>query len=193
MYTYEAPTGENINTTAKNMIALAKEKKGDVRTLFNNIPLLATEQSVPENIVKDFETKHNEASETQRKSPKGQYEEVNREKEKKEIQDKINCLIGQLPSIDFSKQEKVLDWLCKFQPLSDHTNVKTDASKILKIFEKHGYRPGINVGKNFQEENPDNHARYIVGQSLENLQAVDAIHPVVHKFAKDWKKKFLQK
>ena len=190
---YEVRPGENINTTAKNMIALAKEKKGDVVAIFNDIHLSATEQSISEDIVKDFESKHKKASELRSKSFKGQLAEKEQEKVKQKTQKEIDKLTGQLPGIDFSKQDKVLDWLCEFQPLSDHIDVETNTSKILKIFEQHGYRPGINVGQNFQIQNPDNHARYIVGQALETLNIVGAIHPAVHKFTKDWKAQFMQK
>lgn len=191
MNTYEPMAGENVSTTAERMIALAKETKGSVRAKFNDIELTATEDSTTEDIVSGFQTKIAEASETYRKSPEGQRAARESEERKQEAQQKADALMEQLPNLDFSNQEAVLDWICDFQDPSDYIGVAKDQRKVLEIFAEHGYQPGVNTGEAFNGEDGDNFARYIVGQALDGLRGdVGAIHQVVHKFTDDWKKKF---
>ncbi len=191
MNTYEPMAGENISETAERMVALAKETKGEVRAKFNDIELVATEDSAAENIVKDFKVKIAEAAEKYRKSPEGQRAARESEERKQEAQRKADALVEQLPSLDFSNQEAVLNWICEFQDPSDHIGVEKDNEKVLKIFAEHGYQPGVNTGKEFNGEDRDNFARYIVGQALNGLRGdVGAIHHIVHKFTDDWKEKF---
>lgn len=191
MNTYEPMAGENVSTTAERMIALAKETKGSVRAKFNDIELTATEDSTAEDIVSGFQTKIAEAAETYRKSPEGQRAARESEERKEEAQRKADALMEQLPNLDFSNQEAVLDWICEFQDPSDYIGVVKDQRKVLEIFAEHGYQPGVNTGEAFNGEDGDNFARYIVGQALDGLRGdVGAIHQVVHKFTDDWKKKF---
>jgi len=191
MNTYEPMAGENVSTTAERMIALAKETKGSVRAKFNDIELTATEESTAENIVSDFQTKIAEASEKYRKSPEGQRSARESEERKEEAQRKADALMEQLPNLDFTNQEAVLDWICEFQDPSDHIGVVNDQGAVLKIFAEHGYQPGVNTGEAFNGEDRDNFAHYVVGQALDGLRGdVGAIHQVVHKFTDDWKKKF---
>lgn len=186
MNTYEPMAGEKVSDTAERMVALAKETKGSVRAKFNDIELVATEDSVAEDIVADFKVKIAEAAETYRKSPEGQRAARESEERKQEAQRKADALVEQLPNLDFSNQEAVLDWICEFQDPSDHIGVAKDNEKVLKIFAEHGYQPGVNTGEAFNGEDRDNFARYIVGQALDGLQGeVGAIHHIVHKFTDD--------
>lgn len=191
MNTYEPMAGEDVSTTAERMIALAKETKGSVRAKFNNIELTATEDSTTEDIVSDFQTKIAEAAKTYRKSPEGQRAARESEERKQEAQRKADALMKQLPNLDFSNQEAVLNWICEFQDPSNYIGVTKDQGAVLKIFAEHGYQPGVNTGEAFNGEDSDNFARYIIGQALNGLRSdVGAIHQVVHKFTDDWKKKF---
>lgn len=191
MQTYQPLVGERINETAQRMVDLAHAKKKSVRAMFNNIELMATESSTAMGIVRDFEKKTAEAAETYRKSPEGQRATREAEERKQEAQRKADALMEQLPHLDFADQEAVLGWLCEFQDPSDHTGVVKDNKKVLTIFAEHGYQPGVNTGEEFNGEDRDNFARYIVGQALDGLQRdVGAIHQIVHKFADDWNKRF---
>lgn len=191
MSTYKPMAGENVSTVAERMVALAKKTKGEVRTEFNDIELVATEDSVAENIVEDFNVKIAEAAKKYSESPEGQRAAIEREERKQEAQRKADALMEQLLSLDFNNQEAVLNWICEFQDPNDHIGVAKDNEKVLKIFAEHGYQPDVNTGKAFNGEDRDNFARYIVGQALDGLRSdVGAIHPIVHKFTDSWKEKF---
>lgn len=191
MNVYELTPSHYINETAERMIALAKETKGEVRTRFNDIELVATEDSVVENIIKDFEIKSAEAMKEYHDSSEGQRLRRESEERKQESQQKVSALMEELPGLDFNNQEAVLNWICEFQGPSDHIGVIKDNNKVLKIFAENGYQPGVNANA-FDGEDRDNFAHYIVGQALDGLQGnVGAINPIVHKLVDDWKKKFL--
>lgn len=191
MNVYEMTPSQHIDKTVERMIALAKETKGEVRTKFNGIELVATEDSIFENMIEDFKIKMEESRKEYRESPEGQRLKRESEERKQESQQKADALMEELPSLDFNNQEAVLNWICEFQEPSDHIGVITDNEKVLKIFSENGYQPNVNVGEAFNGEDRDNFARYIVGQALDGLQGnVGAINQIVHKFTDDWKKKF---
>ncbi len=139
MNVYELTPSHYINETAERMIALAKETKGEVRTRFNDIELVATEDSVVENIIKDFEIKSAEARKEYHDSSEGQRLRRESEERKQESQQKVSALMEELPGLDFNNQEAVLNWICEFQGPSDHIGVIKDNNKVLKIFAENGY------------------------------------------------------
>lgn len=132
-----------------------------------------------------------ERGEKYRNSPEGQRAVVEEEERRKEFQKKADALVKQLPNLDFNNQEAVLDWICEFQAPSNHTGVdKYYSEKVLEVFAEHGYFPGMNLGKAFNEDDPDNFAHFIVGDALSGIQFPNGIHQVVHKYTKKWKEKF---
>lgn len=193
MNTYEPTAGENISTTAERIIALAKETKGSVTAKFEGIELTVTEDSTAEDVVSGFQTRIDEAAaETYHKSPEGQRAFRESEEQKQEGQRKADALIGQLPNLDFANQEEVLDWICEFQDPSGYIDDTKRQNEVLSIFAEHGYQPNVNIGEAFNSEDHDNSAHYIIGQALDGLKDdFGAIHPIVHKFTDDWKKKFV--
>ena len=90
MNTYEPMAGENISTTAERMIALAKETKGSVTAKFNDIELMATEDSTAEDIVGGFQTKIAESSGKYRTPPERKRTVREREERKEEAQRKAD-------------------------------------------------------------------------------------------------------
>lgn len=85
----------------------------------------------------------------------------------------------------------VLDWLCAIQDSTDHVSVAVDKAAIIGAFESAGFKPNVNCGPAFREDDRDNVFRYLVGQALDGLQSV-AIHEIIHKFSDDWKAKFVR-
>jgi hypothetical protein len=92
---------------------------------------------------------------------------------------------------NFTNDVAVLDWLCEMQPASDRAGVIVRRQTILDIFAKHGFLPGVNCGKNFRPESRENVHRWLIGQALATLESF-AIHGIVHKFAREWKDKFVR-
>jgi hypothetical protein len=57
------------------------------------------------------------------------------------LQKEVNQYIIRLNSLDFSDYESVLEWICKFEPISRTTGVVFDKDKILSIFKKNNFIP----------------------------------------------------
>lgn len=62
MRIYEPSTGEDLPTTAKRMIDVAKTRGDLVRTRFGGVDLLALSTSQPEEVIAQFNCKTNDPS-----------------------------------------------------------------------------------------------------------------------------------
>lgn len=174
------------------MVALASQTKDTVKAEFNDIELTANQDSNAESIVAYYGKEMARRAEVYRNSPDGKKAAREREERKAAAQQKHDDLMRSLPNPNFADDVAVLDWLCEFQDSSDDIGVVKQQDVVLAIFAANGYYPSVNTGKDFNKDNRDNFARYIIGQALDNLQCeVGAIHPIIHKFTDDWKKKFL--
>ena len=192
MKTYEPMAGENVNTTAHEMVTLAMKTRDTVKAKFNGIELTATSNSTADGIVAYYGEESKRRSEMYRNSPEGKKAIQENEERKVAMQKKHDALMQQLPSLDFTNDVAVLDWFTQFQAPSEHIGVGKQLSVVLTTFASHGYHPNVNTGKDFDVNDRDNFARYVIGQALAGLACeVGAIHKVFHKFADDWKKKFL--
>ena len=173
------------------MVALAKKMKDTVKTKFNDIELTATSDSDVNAIVKFYNDESERRDEEYDNSPAGRKAAREVEERKATAQQKHDALMRRLPNLDFSNDVAVLDWLCEFQDPSDYIGVVKQQDVVLTTFAAHGYYPSVNCGKDFNENDRDNFARWLIGQALDGLRSeVGAIHQVIHKFADDWKKKF---
>lgn len=95
-----------------------------------------------------------------------------------------------LPSLDMNNDCAVLAWVCEMQEPSDHVGVIVRRETIVSAFEKAGYVAGANCGPDYRPGNRDNMFRYLVGQALDGLKNGPAIHPIIHKFADEWRREF---
>ncbi|MFA5926307.1 MAG: hypothetical protein WC831_05275 [Parcubacteria group bacterium] len=197
----------HITTFAEQIVSLA-QKKGKVTAEFNDIMLTADRESSVQNIIDDYRRKVDEGDEQYYNSPKGKRaaleieklkEKEKQEKERRvlesekrteEVQRKHDELMQQLPNLDFANYSSVLNWLCEFQDPSRQIGVVKRQSEVLDIFAKHGYQPLSEAADN-ESSDAESRARYIISRALDDLKSVaGAIHPAIHKFAKDWKKQF---
>lgn len=113
------------------------------------------------------------------------------EEEKNYKQQKTNQLISWLRFLDFWNYEAVLDWVCEFQEMS--VGAEFDKWNIISTFETHNYQIWANTWVNFNSENAENFARYLVWQSLYNIQKWFTSYNIIHQLTNDWKQKFSKK
>jgi hypothetical protein len=192
MKTYEPMCGEKVSETAEKMVALANKSKQTVTAKFNDITLTAKPGDKPGMITTFYSNESSRRSEEYKKSPAGKKAAREAAERVVQMQQKYDALLQQLPDLDFTSYEAVLNWLCEFQDPSDHIGVTKQTQVVLKAFTSHGYKAGVNTGDAFDKNDCDNVARYIIGQALSCLQSdVGAVHQVIHSFTEDWKKKFL--
>lgn len=103
------------------------------------------------------------------------------------LSQKAKELENQLHSLDINDLEAVLDWFCAYQEPSDHTSVKINSEMVVNFSYTHGYMRGMNTWEDFNEKDAQNYAGYLVGQALEGLESIGAIHQVIHHFTNKWK------
>lgn len=189
MHTIEFSAGTHIDQAAMLLVAAAAEH-GEAQGSFNEITLTAKAGTAPADVVKFWHRESEARAEAWRNSPEGKAAEARRLERIESMQSKHDQLVLGLTSLDFANPAAVLDWLCAIQEATDHVGVAVNKSLILDIFTGHGFKANVNCGDDFEPGDRDNVFRWIVGQALDGLQHV-AIHGVIHKFAGEWKSKFL--
>ncbi|HEV7121678.1 MAG TPA: hypothetical protein VGN56_02510 [Candidatus Paceibacterota bacterium] len=189
MKEFDFRVGTSIDSAAKEMAAYAIQH-GDATATFNGITLLANKDSTPQGIVDDYHAQQQAKSEAWRNSPEGIAAARENEERVTAMQAKYDGLMEQLPKLDFTDQQQLLEWLCQLET-TIIVGVNTDGfqAKVVEVFTQHGYLPGVNTGDAINNEDPDNVARYIIGQCLDTLNH-GYIRQIVHKFTENWKLKF---
>lgn len=189
MQQVEFGAGEHISRAACRLVEAA-QKYGEAKGHFNEIELTANALSIPQDITEYFETECTRRAEAYRASPEGIVSAKRNQDEIAALEVERDRLMAALPSLDFSNQSAVLDWLCALQVPSDRSGVAVDSKAVLNAFADHGLIADANCGKDFNGENRDNFYRYIVGQGLSGLKDGPAIHWIINKFTGEWKAKF---
>jgi len=177
-------------STAAQMLVEAAWKTGDARGTFNDITLTAARGETADDIIARYNSECEKRAEAYRRSRDGIKAAEDNRLEIQAAQATHDRLIIELATIDWSDRGVILDWICAMQGPSDRSGVNKDTATILATFAQHGYRPGVNCDEAFKPGDADNEFHWLVGQALATLQLV-AIHGVVHKFAADWKSKYL--
>lgn len=188
----EALCGTSISRYADTMTLGAKLIAEPVHGEFNGVDLTVTENMSAEGIVAYFHAEIEKRSEEYRNSPEGIAAKLKREQEIVEKQARCDELVLQLESetFEFGNLPVLLDWLCAMQDVSDDIGTKVNVDKVVQIFATHGYIAGMNCEDDFNENDPHNWVGWLVGQALDGLLKIGAIHQVVHHFTKQWKEKF---
>jgi hypothetical protein len=188
----EGTPGQHIYNFAQQLIDTAKKRNEEVVGTFNGIDLVVSPESdlSADDLVQSFHEESEKRAEAYRKSPEGIKAAKEAEERKHNMQEKANQLIESLGSLDFSDYESVLEWMCNFQEASDHIGVSFDKSQVISTFKDHGFDIGVNTGDDFNGEDAENFAKYLVGKALDGINTVGAPHKIVHKFTNDWKQKF---
>jgi hypothetical protein len=186
----EGSIGQHINSFAQQLINEAQKRNGVVIGTFNDVDLVVDSNLSVDKIVATFEQEMNRKAEEYRNSPEGIKSAQESEMRKQNMQEKATQLVEDLNTLNFSDYESVLEWICNFQEASDYIGVSYDKSKVISTFKDNAFDIGVNTGKDFNGEDAENFAKYLVGQALDGINTVGAPHQIVHKFTNDWKQKF---
>ncbi|MBI2454037.1 MAG: hypothetical protein HYV54_00450, partial [Parcubacteria group bacterium] len=176
MQIYAPSIGEDISVTAQRMVDLANENGGTVMAEFNGIKL-KTNRSKDSKvaiaaIMADYSSKRLHRVKVYRNSPEGKRAAADAKKRKKRVRYQMDEAMGELDSLDFSDLNAVISWLEKVRDPSDHVDVIVSGKQIVEIFRGHGYEPNVNCGKDFNGEDRENFARWLIGQALDNLGSI---------------------
>lgn len=186
----ESLVGTLVNDHITMMVTCANLLQKPVRSDFNDIELVATQNDVVGGILAYFHKEQALRAKKYANSPAGIAIAILRNQEIASMKESANQLMQQLEVIDFDDFPALLDWMCAMQNSGDDIDVELNAIKILEVFERHGYIPNMNCANAFDENDPENYLGYIVGQVLHCIASRGHINQIVHHFAKLWREKF---
>ena len=189
----EAEMGDHIVHFVKRLIAEKKRliDHSFIEGEFNHVLFHVTDDSTEQELLAHFNAELDRQRAEYEASDAYKLRQQENEAELEILNTEAAVLMEQLRTLDVSDYKKVLFWIKKFQPYSDRSGVTFSKREILERFTQNGYLPNANVGENFKNENEENHARWIIGQALDGIQTVGAMHQMVVIFAERWEEKFL--
>ena len=185
----EAGVGQHINVCINKLIENTNIF-GICSMEFNGVDIISNKGDTLDMLIKQYQEMQDKKYQTYINSD----EYIEKEKEKKkEIAiltiENVN-LMNDLENIDFNNSADILEWICKMEGPNNHNEVNIDKYKIISYFEEKGFYPNVNIGDDFIEDDSDNVARYIIGQSLDTLKEYGSINQVAFTFIEKWNKKF---
>lgn len=191
-FRYEPVAGETIGSAASAMFNMANANFEVVKANFNGIDLEVDWRGSPEVVVRDYRQKVEAAQAAYWASDEGKKEAEQSSLCKARLQTKHDNLMLTLKDLDFKNDEALINWLCEYQEPSDYIGIVKFPEDVVSVFARFGYFPNVNCYENFNGKDRDNFARWLIGQALACLESdIKAIHPIIHKFAEEWKLKFI--
>ena len=190
MLTYKPTLGQPIDKAVNNMISMAIQHDIAVRATFNDIHLEVTPNSTTSEICHYFCKKQEERLSEYQKTEEYQRQLRYNERQKRTKQYETDQLMEELSQLDFSSMRDVLQWIKCLQESTDFVGVRFSAETVLRAFTENGFRTNENCGVEFEKNNAENVARWIIGQTMSFLSVSSLIHPVISSFVQDWLQKF---
>lgn len=178
--------GTHIEDAARDLVEAVAAGASEALGEFNDITLTAKPGTTAAEIETFYHVEMAARAEAYRKSPAGIKDAADREEATKQGQALADALMAELETLDISDSGVALDWLCRFQGPSDDIGVRKDAHRVVQTFVERGYGVNVNLGDEFNENDRENYARYIIGQALHGLQHIGAIHGMVGVFRDRW-------
>lgn len=180
--------GEHIQRAAQMLVDAAP-----ATGTFNDITLTADGNVTAEAIVDDYMAESERRSRAYLESPEGRKAARRRQIEIENLQAKADRLMETLPTIFDGPSvtailDRILGWLSEMGGPRDHVGVKVDVPHIVSAFTSHGYKLDANCGTEFNEHDPDNFARWIIGQALQ-----EPYYPGTQRFVDEWRERFIGK
>jgi hypothetical protein len=189
MHMVDFMPGTHIDRAACELVEAAKVH-GEAEGRFNDITLRALSSHTPGEIVAFYNVESELRAEVYRNSPEGKAAARRSDQERSDLQAQHDGLMARLPSLNWQYDAAVLDWLCQMQPCTDLVGVIVRRDTIVQAFEKHDFVAGENTGADYKDGDRKNMFRYLVGQALDGLKNGPAIHPILRKFAAEWRERF---
>ena len=185
--TLEANPGEHISDYASRCYNIAKRYATIVEGQFNGATFDTKGCSSARDVLKRLELELNKNQETYQKSDR--YKDIQAATKQKTKQQQVIAtkLVGELDALNWSSFSDILDWLCNIQQAADYVGVSIDTEKIVQTFKKNGFFTNVNTDDDFDGNDEENVARYIIGQALDGFETVGAPHPVLLSFVEKWK------
>lgn len=187
---YEASCGENISYSVSVTTEVAKMAGIEISFDFNGVAIVAKPGCKASDLEVYFHEEFKRRAQAWRESPEGKAAARKRAQEIVRKQKKVDKLMTQLPQLDFSDLWKVILWLKEYQINFNDVGTKEDSKLVLDAFVEKGYLPGVNRKEEFNGEDKENSARWLIGQALASIVEYNCIHQMFPSLAMRWREKF---
>lgn len=186
----EVMVGEHISRAAERAVSRAKSYGAIVRFKFNDLPMEVSPHDAPGDVEARYDRASAERRAAYEASPEGQRARREHEALVLSAQAEVDLAVVALDGLDFRDVNAVVAWCERIAKPADLIGVNVPREQILDWFKMHGWTPNMNCGAAFNGEDRDNFAGYIIGQVLDGIERHGVPHPIVHRFAEQWREKF---
>lgn len=185
------PAGMHVSHAAA-LLAAAVTQGDQAEMTFNGIRIVAHAGDNAEKILRDYDAEIARRRAAYLASPEYATYAAERAATVARLAAQRDALMSALDSLDFTNDVAVLEWLRALQEPSDHVCVVIDRKRILTAFAAHGHQPNAHCGPDYREGDRNSEYRYLVGQALDGIREIGAIHGVYHHFHRKWKESHLR-
>ena len=132
MKTIEILVGTDINRACIQLVQAAKVADGgQAQCEFNGVTITASADSEPTDLVDWWDGEMKREADEYRKSPAGIKAAQEADVRLKQAQATVDRCMDKLPSLDFTNDLALLEWMAEIQDGADHTGVKEYPHVIL--------------------------------------------------------------
>lgn len=187
MITFKPLVGADINDSCKEAVAMAINGNCDVSFSFNGVEIVATPESVPSELSKQFYKTMQDSADAYRNSDAGKAEAAKKKSEVEELQKECDAMVLHLPAILQDGHSALMPWLARFSEVSDRIGVNMDSGKIADELEDAGYKNNMHVGQKPEWfSTKPRMAEYIAGQAVNCLRNGMPPHQITLSFVKQY-------
>lgn len=195
MQTYDPTPGTHIDDAIITALAIARQRGDDVTFTFNGVDMVvAADVAMGTAAFVDYHKVWADKMEANaaayRASPEGIRAQQEANERLARCKEGNALLSASLPSALLGPVVGLLDWLCDLERYG-HVDAPVDYPGLAQDFIAAGYLPNVNVDTAFHKDDPDNFARYIIGQCVASMTHGMPPHGIIHKFVDDWKAAFV--
>ena len=184
--TYEPEPGEHIQGAISSALDMAKLNDSPVNMTFNDTSIVINPTDTVDIVKTQWDIECQRRHDEHLKSEEYALRQEEYLKDMRESEAKVKNLMLSPP--DFADLNSVITWL---EQLADLDNISVKYEGIIELFRENEFYPNVNCKENFNKDDKENVARWLIGQALDGIQTFGAIHPIYTKFADEWRVKFL--
>lgn len=184
MKTVEFTVGACVGNAYKAIWELAQDGQCAAMGVFNDVPIVSFFGDSLDDVENRFTYLSNQSHDAYRRTNLSKERMVENAKRGAEERRKAEELIDALSWVEKSDLPGIMEIIRDSHILGTFANADL-AAKFVELLESKGFKPNVNCGKDFNGDDPQNHAEWIIGQAMTMPG-----HGIENKFANDWLAKF---
>lgn len=182
--------GDEVSEFCHQMARAAVILGRPINTTFNDIPLHAVPGVTGQRVYAEWNQEMNRRQAEYQASPAYAAQQEANRRDIAEKQAQVDVIVARLMNGKVRTLEDVLIWSRDLTDPADRIGVKIPFGKICELFGAMGFRAGMYYGDEFDENDPDIFALWIIGQVFDAFTRGHGPHPMITKFIDDWFERF---